>query len=231
MMRKERLNSAPLNIWCEHLKDSTNKNITERLNELDNFDELTEEEEGEYYMLMEIETKSLETCSETVNLKKDMLKAFYSLKRKLKSDERLDVIFVERFNKEYLSGKVNSVDEVHKLFHRMMAEDLDVDGHETINEEFVLFKQKLEKQQDLKEESIQIWCDSPECPSEDCMYCSKSTDEENELALVRLEETGFFADNLTEKEKLVQLMVWINRLEDNFDEFIDGLIDDSEDDE
>lgn len=219
MAKKRKLNEAPLNVWGQHLLNEENNRLAERIMELDQQSELSKEEENELSVLISMEKGLLVESKQNAENMKKIIHQYYKILDKLADDNRLITIFNIRMGNMMDSGEIKKPEEVIDIYKTMMEEDMDVDGHEKLTEEF----NELMKQFEHEEKG---GCDDPEC-----MYCSEVSDQEYEVAYNRLTDEGFFSPAISDEEKLTTLMITLIRLEQYIKELEDELGDEEEGDD
>jgi len=197
------LNRASFDVWTEYMKDYNRQNITDRILFLDTFDKLTEEEESELGILLNLEKKFINESEEAVDGNKRYLRVFNHYKDILEkhADDRLLTIFFERVSESLLDTEVCNEKDLKRIYIDMMEEDMDVNGHENLTK----FYEEIKKEED----AIGKPCGDP-----DCIYCRAIDDTEYADAIDDLTEQGFFDNILPDKELFVKLMVTIHRLQD-----------------
>ena len=217
-----KLNRASLDVWGDYLKDESRKKISDRILELDSFFELTQEQENELEVLLNIEKKYIIESEINIDDSKKVVRRFNFYKNKLSNDDRLSSIFYERVNEMMKNDDSYNEEDIKKIYFKMMEEDMDVHGHDNLVKYYneVLINKK---------DSSTVSCDNPEC-----LYCSMITDEEYFESFDRLTVQGYFDANTDNENNLIELMVLINRLENrlsDLDALDHDLLDDEDEDE
>lgn len=202
----ESLNKSSLDVWEEHLKDENRKKISDRILILDSLHELTEKEQQELKTLLNLEKKLLSDCEILTDINKRAVKKFNYYKNKLDNDERLSIIFLERINIGLNEEKTYTEDDITKVYIQMMEEDMDVTGHQKLNEHY----DKIIL--DVEEGNSELICTNP-----NCVYCKEITKEEYGEAFDELKKNGYLDNGIREQDKLMELMVIVCRLEDELE--------------
>ena len=197
------LNKASFDVWSDYIKDYKHADITDRILFLDTFNKMTEEEESEYAILLNLEKKFLTESEITVDSNRRYLRAFNLYKNILEQhdDDRLLTIFFERIQDSLAEKSICEEEDVTRIYHEMMEEDMDVTGHDNLTK----FYEEIKKE----ETEPMLGCGLPEC-----LNCNPIYDEEYLDAVDDLTEQGFFNEDLSEREHMIRLMVMINRLQD-----------------
>lgn len=220
--KRKKLNEARLDVWGQHLSNDENTKLSERIIELDMKNDLTKDEEKELNMLLKMEQGLLSKSSEEVLHNKTIINQYYKCLDVVKNDERLTILFNVRFGDAMGEGIVNTIDDVNKIFHKMMEEEMEIDGHEKLKKEYNEIKEIIENDID----PIHIAsCNDPEC-----LYCAPITHDEDKLAKKRLYEEGFFESKFSEEEKMMKLMTQILRLEMVINDLEDSIEEDEDED-
>lgn len=219
------LNRASLDVWTEYLRNSDKRKVSDRILLLDSYDKLTPAQEEELEILMKLETRFLAETEVKVDEIKKYLKKFNHYKDILATDERLLTIFYERVTDKVAETDVVTEEDVKEIYIKMMEEDMDVKGHDILNQTF----------KEIKEKAIQ---ENTPCDDPDCIYCRPLSEDEYADAYDDLKEQGFLEKGIKEEDKLIQLMVTIHRLQEEVtilrseeDDLFDGEDDDLEDDD
>ena len=216
--RRKKLNEARLDVWGKHLSNDDNTKMSERIIELDMREELSTKEEKELSMLLKMEASLLSKSGEEVQKNKNVISEYYKCLDKISKDERLTVLFNVRFGDAMSEELVKTPEDVNKIFHKMMVEDMEIDGHDKLKKEFKEIKKYLDSDVDP--------LDLNKCNDPECLYCSELDKEELDFVMKRLDNEGYLDSKYTEETKVIMLMAQIIRLE----MLIDDLEDDEEDD-
>lgn len=129
-----KLNSAPSSVWNLHFKDSNNYKMAIRIKELSTIAERTANETKELKALIKAEKDILNLAFDEDNKWNSILSKISELSRKLNDDERLLLHFDLRLEAPLKNNLIQTPEDVEKIFHEMMAEDMDLSSHEEMNE-------------------------------------------------------------------------------------------------
>ncbi len=204
----ENLNKTSLDVWEEHLKDENREKISHRILLLDSLHELSDKEQLELKTLLNLEKKLLSDSEILTDINKRAVKNFNYYKTKLETNERLSLIFLERVNEGLNDDKTYTEDDITKVYIQMMEEDMDVLGHQKLNEHY----QKLILINEEDKENLG-------CLNPDCLFCKEINDKEYSEAFDELKKNGYLNNGIKEEDKLMELMVIINRLEDELEKY------------
>lgn len=208
-----KLNTASYEIWQLLFKDEDKRNIHSRILELDSQGSLSDDELKEIELLLKLEKKYLNQTELIIIDDKKIIRKFNFYKKKLEKDERLLTLYFDRINEAIDDNKYNTEEDVSNIYHNLMKEDSDVEGHELLTKYYNELNE-LHSSSDIG--------DDFNCGYEDCLYCRPITDEEINFAYDDLNATGDF-EVLDEdvRNKMIELMIIIHRLEDELRQFKD----------
>ena len=206
------LNKASLNIWYELFKNESYRKVSDRIVYLHTVEMLSKDDEIELKTMIGLEKKFLAEAQEQINHNQSIIKRVNHYRVVFEKDERLARIFLNRI-KGLIAGTENiTVDMVNEEYVRLMEKDMDINGHEELVHEY---NDMISFEDDLPvDDEEYLSCGNP-----DCLTCKPVTEEENEFAFQRLLVDGYLDE--TNEEAMMELMIRINRLEDELAEFMD----------
>lgn len=206
------LNKAELSVWYDCLKDEKYRLISERIIELDELENLTEDEKIELSTLLRLEQKFLKSAEENVDNTKKIIFKLNHYKEKIKNDDRLLTLFLKKVRERIGSGVKTEISVIEDEYFKLMEKEFDVVGHDELNSEYEKILEEIGVGQILDDGDGIEACNNPKC-----LYCRAFTDEEVEFAYENLNKSGYL-DNINEAS-MVDLMVTINRLEDELAQY------------
>lgn len=196
------LNKASLGVWNEYLVDEKNRKITDRILQLQSFFKLNKEEEHELNILLKQEKEFLIQSEKLNELNVNCIKKIDFYKEKIQKDDRLITLFIEKLNNELTKDTLLTENVVSETFHNLMEKDIDVQGHDELNEEFKNIQKEFESE-----------FENNEFIDTDCPYCTPVSEEEYQIAYTDCKQSGYFDKSQPEEERIMELMVLVHRLE------------------